>query len=95
MMTRIQIELPEEKLKALEELMNETGLKTKKELLNNALTLLTWAVRETKAGRVIASVDEHEKKYKEILLPALENASIIQSAGLQDNLRREAALVKL
>ncbi len=31
---------------------------------------------EVKAGRLIASVDEREKRYKEILLPALENIAV-------------------
>jgi hypothetical protein len=72
-MTRIQIELPDEKVRALEELMEEAGLRTKKDLISNALTLLVWAVREVKKGRVIASVDERDNRYQQILLPALEN----------------------
>jgi hypothetical protein len=70
---RLQIELSTEKLRQFEELMEDTGLATKKDLVNNALTLLTWAVRETKNGRKIVSLDEHTKQYKEILLPAIEN----------------------
>ncbi len=77
-LTRIQLELPEDKVKQLEALMEEAGLKTKKDFINNALTLLEWAMREVKAGRVIASVDEREKRYKEILLPALENVAVRQ-----------------
>ena len=70
---RMQIDLPEDKLRQLESLMKDAGIRTKKEFVNNALTLLAWAIRETKAGRVIAAVDENDHKYKEILLPALEN----------------------
>ena len=70
---RLQIELSAEKLRQFEDLMEDTGLATKKDLVNNALTLLTWAVRETKSGRKIVSLDEQSKQYKEILLPALEN----------------------
>jgi hypothetical protein len=70
---RLQIELSPQKLTQLEELMESTGLATKKDLINNALTLLTWAVRETKNGRMIVSLDGESKQYKEILLPALEN----------------------
>jgi hypothetical protein len=70
---RLQIELSTDKLRQLEDLMEDTGLATKKDLVNNALTLLTWAVRETKIGRKIVSLDEQSKQYKEILLPALEN----------------------
>lgn len=70
-MVRIQFELPEEKVKELEELMRVAGITTRKDLFNNALTLLEWAVQERKAGRSIASVDEHNKRYKELVMPAL------------------------
>lgn len=77
-LTRIQLELPEDKVKQIEALMEESGLKTKKDYINNALTLLEWAMREVKSGGAIASVDEREKRYKEILLPALENITVRQ-----------------
>ena len=70
-MTRIQFELSKDKVKELEDIMEESGIRTKKDLFNNALTLLEWAIRESKAGRVIASIDEKGKKYKEILMPIL------------------------
>jgi metal-responsive CopG/Arc/MetJ family transcriptional regulator len=70
-MTRIQLELPEEKVKELEELMENAGIKTKKELFNNALTLLEWAIKEKKTGRKIASINEEEDKYKEVVIPGL------------------------
>lgn len=70
-MTRIQFEMSEEKVKELEALMEEGGVRTKKDLFNNALTLLEWSLRERKAGRIIASVDEKEKRYKEIEMPIL------------------------
>ena len=78
--TRLQIELSEEKVRQLEELLRDTGLATKKELVNNALTLLMWAVRETTAGRTIVSLDEDSKRYKEVLLPALENAASVAAS---------------
>ena len=73
-LTRIQFELPDHKAKHLEQLAEEAGV-TKKEFLSNALTLIAWAIRETKSGRVIASVDERNMKYKEVLLPVLENVA--------------------
>lgn len=72
-MTRIQFDLSEEKLRKLEDLMMQASIRTKKELIDNAFSLLAWAIRETAAGRVIASVDEQEQKYREIVLPVLEN----------------------
>ena len=75
-MTRIQFELSEDRNKELEALMEKTGIRTKKDLFNNALTLLEWAVKEKRSGRIIASVDEGEKKFKEIVMPALENVTV-------------------
>ncbi len=68
-MKRIQFELSEDHIKELEELMQKTGVRTKKDLVNNALTLLEWAVQEVSDGRTIASVDERENKYKEVVMP--------------------------
>ncbi len=74
-MVRIQLDMPDERVRELDALMETTGAATRKELFNNALTLLEWAVKEKKQGRIIASVDEHEKKLKELAMPALENVS--------------------
>ena len=74
-MKRYQFELPDEKASELEALMRETGIATTKELINNAITLLFWSVREVKTGRVIASVDEFDGRYKEVLIPAIEHAA--------------------
>ena len=68
-MKRIQFELSEEYLDELEEMMRLTGIRTKKELVNNALSFLQWAINEKREGKVIASVDEKEDKYKEIIMP--------------------------
>lgn len=75
--TRIQFELPEARVQELEGLMRETGISTKKDLLNDALTLFQWAVRERQAGRKIASVDETNQRYKELAMPSLEAAANI------------------
>ncbi len=74
-MARIQFELSREKNEELEALMIRTGIRTKKDLINNALTIFEWAVNERARGRIIASVDEEEKKYKEILMPVLEHVA--------------------
>jgi hypothetical protein len=70
-MVRIQFELSPEKVRELEKLMSEADIPTKKDLINNALTLLVWAMEETKAGRTIASLDQASKHYKELAMPVL------------------------
>ncbi len=72
-MVRIQLDLPEEQVKELDELMRETNIVTRKDLFNNALTLFQWAVKAKRAGRIIASIDEQNKTSKELVMPALEN----------------------
>ena len=72
-MVRIQLDLPEEQVKELDELMKETNIVTRKDLFNNALTLFQWAAKAKRAGRIVASLDEETGTAKEILMPALEN----------------------
>ena len=72
---RIQFELSVEKVRELEKLMAEAEVPTKKDFINNALTLLVWAIEETRAGRVIASLDQSSKHYKELVMPLLSNIS--------------------
>lgn len=72
-MARVQFELPDERINELEDLMKEAHINTKKDLFNNALTLLIWALNERREGRIIASVNEHENKYKELVMPILSN----------------------
>jgi hypothetical protein len=69
--TRLQIDLDEAQMKQLEQMMEEGKVRTKKDLFNAALTLLRWAMKERKAGRIIASVDESRDVYKELEMPVL------------------------
>lgn len=71
-MVRIQLDMPDERVRELDALMAELNLATRKDLFNNALTLFFWAVHEKKQGRAIASVDEAENKIREVLMPVLE-----------------------
>lgn len=70
-MKRLQFELPEERVKELDNLAERTGLKTRVQLFNAALTLFEWAVRERETGRIIASIDEEKDRYKEVDMPGL------------------------
>lgn len=72
---RIQLELPEENVKEIKALMEEAHIDTYKELFSNALSLLHWVVQEVKRGRVIGSIDEEQDKYKELVMPLLQNVA--------------------
>src|ERR1700740_3348291 len=67
--TRIQFDLPDTKIADLDRIMEEGGIKTRKELFNNALSLLEWAIKQRKTGRVIAAVDETSDSYRELSMP--------------------------
>jgi len=70
---RIQLEFPESKVQELKTLMAEADIETYKEIFNNALTLLEWAIAEVKAGRSLASVDEAHERYRVLVMPILQN----------------------
>jgi len=76
---RVQLDLPERQVAELDGLMKETGVATRKDFFNQALSLLIWAIKEKREGRIIASVDEEHKHYREVVMPAL-NVSIRSNA---------------
>lgn len=80
---RIQLDLDEDGVRWLDELKGDLRLTTHKELFNNALTLLDWAITQRKAGRIIASLDEASKNYKELQMPALERAAQARQVAFQ------------
>lgn len=93
-MYRFQIELPDATGNAIEALMQVLGTQTKKDLFENALTLLSWAVRETQRGRIIASVDEENKRYAEVVLPVLQHAAMVAQVKTSVTGILEAATVQ-
>lgn len=68
---RLNFEFPDERIEELKQLQSETGTDSMKELVNNAFTLLEWAVKETKDGNEIAAVDEEDETYRVLVLPLL------------------------
>ena len=73
---RWQIDVPEERDREIEALMKECDISTKKEFFNNAVTLLKWAVAEKRKGRIIATVEEEGKKYRELQMPILSAITV-------------------
>ncbi len=65
---RIQLTVSDRKKKEIEELMKRTGSETKRELLNNALAVMKWILDEKQKGNIVASVNEKNKFYKELVL---------------------------
>ena len=73
---RLQVEMDKEQMEDLEELLKLGGLRTKRDLLNNALTLLKWAAREKAKGNSLCSVDPNGHLHKELELPFLETVAV-------------------
>jgi hypothetical protein len=69
---RLQIEIDAAQMKELETLAQLSGVRTKKDLLNNALTLLKWAARQRMQGYTIQSVSQADGVVKELEMPLLE-----------------------
>jgi len=70
---RIQFELDGDRNKDLERLMEEVGVRTRKEFFNYALSLLKWAIEERRRGRRIASIDSENGRIKELEMPIFSN----------------------
>ena len=71
---RFQVDLSPERVLQIEELMEITGISTKRELFNNALALLDWATREAHSGRSIVSMNDEDQRIRELAMPALDHA---------------------
>jgi len=72
---RIQMEVDDQGLIALEELKLHTGSHTYKELFANSLAILSWAIKQCQAGREIGWIDEDRQEYRKLQMSALEHAS--------------------
>jgi hypothetical protein len=74
---RLQIELNEHEVQILEWLKKMTGSRTHKDLFENGMTLLQWAVEQRLQQRTVASFDPGSKSYRELQMPALQQAAAI------------------
>ena len=78
---RLQFDVPYDKVHEIQTLMEACGFETRKDLFNNALTLLKWVVRQAQKGSVIAAVDEKQEKYTELGMPFIEHVKETSSTG--------------
>jgi len=72
---RLQFELAADKLAEIERLQVEGGFENRKDLLNNAITLLKWALNHAKSGHAIAAIDGKSDKYYELQMPFISHVS--------------------
>lgn len=76
---RMQFDFTEEKVKELEAMMEKCDISTRKELFNNALTILQWALDESEQGHDIAAIDRNEKQFYALRMPILMQAKKSQA----------------
>ncbi|MBF9036829.1 hypothetical protein HKCCE2091_21555 [Rhodobacterales bacterium HKCCE2091] len=79
--TRFQFDVKDSRVPEIRALMEAIGADSNRELFNNALTILEWAVGEVQSGNTIASINEANQVYRELQMPALNTASSRSSKG--------------
>ena len=87
---RMNFEFSEERIQDLQQLREDIGAESMKDLANNAFTLLEWAVNETKNGNEIAAVNEKEKVYRVLIMPLLRNVARAASARASNQVLAKA-----
>jgi hypothetical protein len=70
---RMQFDFPEDRVKELEAMMQKCNVGTRKELINNALTILEWAIEETEQGNDVVAIDREEKQFFALRMPILNS----------------------
>lgn len=82
-MYRLQFELEKKGKEDLDNLKKIFSLRTNKQLFNNALTLLEWAAKQIQDGRIIASIDEKNDKYRELSMPIFDAVKSVEQEPSQ------------
>ena len=77
---RFQIDLTDEELNSIDRLGSLAGIRTKKDVVLNAITIFRWAAKEALMGRSICSIDETNQTVRQLELPAL---SVISDKRLE------------
>jgi len=72
---RLNFEINEDQMNSFKALQQRTGAGTMKDLVNNALTILEWAVDETAKGNEVAALNEDDKSYRILVTPLLQHVA--------------------
>jgi endonuclease V-like protein UPF0215 family len=67
---RVQFDVPEKRIEDIEKLQELTCTTTRKDIYENGMTLLEWAVEQVQKGRLIGSRDD-SGGFHEVTMPAL------------------------
>jgi hypothetical protein len=72
---RLNFEFSDQRVEDLKRFLAATDTDTMKDLVNNAFTILEWAVDETNAGNEIAAVNERNEVYRVLVTPILQRVA--------------------
>jgi hypothetical protein len=75
----LTLEFSEDRRDDLSRLEKDTQASLK-DLVNNALTILEWAVEEIKKGNEVATINERDSQYNVLLNPLLQRVAALRSA---------------
>jgi hypothetical protein len=75
--TRVQLDLSPHEVERMNWIMDVCGIESRKDLFNNALTLLEWAVTEVSNGNKVASFNDNTKDRHIISMPILSTAAVL------------------
>lgn len=67
---RLQLDLSAQRIKEVDQMSELTGVKTRREFVDQAIVFFAWAISERQKGRLIGSIDEDSGGYREVVLPA-------------------------
>ncbi len=71
---RLQVEMSSARVATIDTLVNLTGMSSRKEFFDNALSLMAWAIREAQKGRAIGSIDlDNPSEVREVTMPCLSH----------------------
>ncbi len=71
---RFQIEVTPERVKIIEDMMRRSGVETRKEFFNAAITALGWMIGESEKGNDIAAVNRKDQRFDVLRMPELDYA---------------------
>ncbi len=74
---RIQVQLDKRGEEIIAEIKQAAGRDdmSYRELFENAMAFLYWAVQQRQAGRTIASIDEKAENYREVTMPLFDRVN--------------------
>ena len=67
-------EIPDDKLQTVGDMLQYTENMSTDEIMSSAMTLLEWAVEQSKSGKDIVAINGNSGAYSPMKLPLLEKA---------------------